>query len=65
MLKFYWDVCGKELTGTNLIYHLNVTPLDINTINLPSHLCVDCVDKLYTIFKEGNGHGGNNIQQNT
>lgn len=26
MLKFYCDVCGKELTATNLVYHLNVTP---------------------------------------
>lgn len=60
MLKFYCDVCGKELTATNLIYHLSVTPLDVNTINLPGHLCVDCVDKLHTILKKENKDGSRN-----
>ena len=51
-VRYYCDMCGKEIIYTAARYTLSVKPEDINSINLKdTHLCVNCVGKLKELIK--------------
>ena len=51
-VRYYCDMCGKEIIYTAARYTLSVKPEDINSINLKdTHLCVNCVGKLKKLIK--------------
>ena len=51
-VRYYCDMCGKEIIDTADKYTLSVKPEDINSINLKdTHLCVNCVGKLKELIK--------------
>lgn len=37
MIKFYCDICHKEIIGQ--LYTLSVEPFDIVSVNMRKHLC--------------------------
>lgn len=51
-VRYYCDMCRKEIIYTAARYTLSVKPEDINSINLKdTHLCVNCVGKLHELIK--------------
>ena len=51
-VRYYCDMCGKEIIYTAARYTLSVKPEDINSVNLvDTYLCVNCVRKLKELIK--------------
>ena len=51
-VRYYCDMCGKEIIHTAARYTLSVKPEDINSINLvDTHLCSYCVRNLKELIK--------------
>ena len=51
-VRYYCDMCGKEIIYTAARYTLSVKPEDINSINLvDTYLCANCVRKLKEIIE--------------
>ena len=51
-VRYYCDMCGKEIIDTADKYTLSVTTEDINSINLVNtHICKNCVEKLEELIK--------------
>ena len=44
MIKFYCDICHKEIIGQ--LYTLSVEPFDIVSVNMRKHLCEKCLKEL-------------------
>ena len=51
-VRYYCDMCKKEIINRADRYTVSVKPEDINSINLKdTHLCVNCVGKLKELIK--------------
>ena len=44
MIKFYCDICHKEIIGQ--LYTLSVEPFDIVSVNMRNHICEKCLKEL-------------------
>lgn len=62
MIKFYCDICHKEIIGQ--LYTLSVEPFDIVSVNMRKHLCEKCIQDLESMIKEISEHLGDNKNDN-
>lgn len=52
MIKHYCDICNKQITESYNLYTLQVTPVNINSIEFNRfECCTKCLKKLENIVK--------------